>query len=294
MKKGIMIVIAGLALLPAALIALDDEKAEIRAYYDKAFSYYVAGNYAKAIEQWDMVLRADPKQATAKNMIEEARKKMAGSTASLRADFSALVERGSYSQALLKLEEMLATDSTNPYYLSAKARLTTIAAIVPSRPAAARAWNAAGNGISAWLSEKEDLQFAYDALRYALELAPTDKALPRLIAALEAENPRLKLEDTKPENTGILEHKKELALHQIYDSKFYLAVKELETVLRLDPNDITALKRAGSAYLQLKNYRAARRAWQKALQLAPNDAQLPQYLEALDKVEPAPKKKGRS
>jgi Flp pilus assembly protein TadD len=97
----------------------------------------------------------------------------------------------------------------------------------------------------------------------------------------------LKLIDTKPENAGILDHKKDLALHDIYDSKFYLAVKELEDVLRLEPEDVTALKRAGSAYLQLKDYQKARQAWQKALELSPDDAQLKEYLQALDQAAPA-------
>lgn len=258
------------------------ENSEIRGYYDKAFGYYVAGDYPRAIEHWSMVLRSDPKQTTARNMIEDARRKMAGTSADLKGALSRLLERGRYADALLKLEELLATDQTNPYYLKLQGRLRKIAALSPARPSSSKSWSAASEGISAWLGEKEDLPFAYDALRYAAELAPGEKVFGRLLAALEEEAPQLKLNDTKPENAGVLEHKKEKALHQIYDSRFYLAVKELEGVLRLEPNDVTALKRAGSAYLQLKDYRQARRAWQKALQLSPEDTQLKEYLDALE------------
>lgn len=259
------------------------ETAEIRSYYDKAFGYYVSGDYPKAIEHWSMVLRSDPKQTTARNMIEDARKKMAGSSADLKGALNRLLEKGRYADALMKLEELLATDQTNPFYIKLQGRLRKIAALSPVRPSSSKAWSAASEGISAWLGEKEDLPFAYDALRYAAELS-TDKVFGKLIAALEEEAPQLKLNDTKPENAGVLDHKKEKALHQIYDSKFYLAVKELEGVLRLEPNDITALKRAGSAYLQLKDYRQARRSWQKALQLSPEDTQLKEYLDALETV----------
>jgi len=266
--------------------AAPSENAEMKGQYDKAFGYYVAGDYPKAIEYWNMVLRADPKQTTARNMIEDARLKMSGSTAALRNSFSRLLEKGRYADALIKLEEMLGTDPTAPYYLKVQGRLRRISALAPARPSSSKAWNAASEGISAWLGEKEDLPFAYDALRYASELAPADKLLPRLTAALEEEAPQLKLNDSKPQNTGVLEHKKQLALDYIYDSKFYLAVKELEGVLRLEPGDVIALKRAGSAYLQLKDYRLARRAWQKALAISPNDEQLTEYLQALDKAAP--------
>ncbi|OGR41914.1 MAG: hypothetical protein A2X35_11435 [Elusimicrobia bacterium GWA2_61_42] len=264
---------------------------EIKEYYDKAFGLYLAGDYPKAMEYWNMVLRADPKQVTARNMIGEARQKMAGSSVNLKAAFNRLLEKGRYSDALVKLEELLSTDPTNPYYLKVQKQLHKIAGLLPRKPSAAKHWNAAADGIQAWLGEKEDLPFAYDALRYAAELAPAETTLGRLIAALEDEEPQLKLNDTKPENVGILEHKKELALHDIYDSKFYLAVKELEGVLRLEPDDVMALKRAGSAYLQLKDYRHARLAWQRALELSPDDEQLKQYLQALDEAAPKPSRK---
>ncbi len=260
------------------------ENSEIRGYYDKAFGYYVAGDYPKAIEHWSMVLRSEPKQTTARNMIEDARKKMTGTSADLKGALNKLLEKGRYADALLKIEELLATDQTNPYYIKLQGRLRKIAALSPAKPSSSKAWNAASEGISAWLGEKEDLPFAFDALRYAAELAPSDKVFGRLIITLEEEAPQLKLNDTKPDNSGVLEHKKKMALDQIYDSKFYLAVKELEGVLRLEPNDITALKRAGSAYLQLKDYRQARRSWQKALQLSPEDTQLKEYLDALEAV----------
>ena len=260
------------------------ENSEIRGYYDKAFGYYVAGDYPKAIEHWSMVLRSDPKQTTARNMIEDARKKMTGTSADLKGALNKLLEKGRYADALLMKEELLATDQTNAYYIKLQGRLRKIAALSPAKPSSSKAWNAASEGISAWLGEKEDLPFAFDALRYAAELAPSDKVFGRLIIPLEEEAPQLKLNDTKPDNSGVLEHKKKMALDQIYDSKFYLAVKELEGVLRLEPNDITALKRAGSAYLQLKDYRQARRSWQKALQLSPEDTQLKEYLDALEAV----------
>lgn len=263
------------------------QAADLRGYYDKAFSSYMAKDYPKAIEYWNMILRADPKQITAKNMIEDARLKMAGSSTNLKNDFYALVDKGRYADALVKLESLLASDPTSPLYDKLRNRLRRISALVP-RKGNSRAWNIAAAGISAWVTDKEDLSFAYDALRYAAELAPADRTIPRLVAGLEEEDAQLKLNDTKPANAAILDHKKEMALRQIYDSKFYLAAKELEEVLRLEPQDVVALKRLGSVYLQLKDYKQARRTWQKASELSPEDEQLKEYLTALDQVSPPP------
>ncbi|OGS12742.1 MAG: hypothetical protein A2285_09495 [Elusimicrobia bacterium RIFOXYA12_FULL_57_11] len=279
-----------LACVPPCAAQEAPQAAALSGYYDKAFGYYMAGDYAKAIEQWNIILRADPKQITAKNMIDEARQKMAGSSGSLKSGFYALMEKGRYSDALIKLEALLGSDPTNPDYRKLQASLRRITAVTPKKPAASRPWNAAAAGLSAWINEKADLPFAYDALRYARELAPSDKVFERLLALLEDEDSGLRLNDTKPATSGILDHKKELALRQIYDSKFYLAAKELEGVLRLEPQDIVALKRIGSVYLQLKDYRQARNAWQKAAGLSPEDEQLKEYLAALDTAAPAAKK----
>jgi tetratricopeptide (TPR) repeat protein len=300
MNTRLLLTLTALAACLAAPLRAQDAgapAADLREYYDKAFGFYMAGDYARAIENWNIVLRADPKQITAKNMIEEARQKMSASSADLKTGFYSLVQKGRYSEALVRMEAMFASDPTNPVYDKLQARLRRISAAAPRKLAGSRAWEAAGAGITAWVNEKEDLSFAYDALRYARELAPGEKMLKnlapsekifeRLISLLEDESSQLRLNDTKPAASGVLDHKKELALRHIYDSKFYLAARELEGVLRLEPDDVTALKRAGSVYLQLKDYKQARRSWTRAAELSPEDEQLKQYLQALDQASPA-------
>ena len=132
-----------------AQTAAPKENTDIKVLYDKAFSFYVTGDYPKAIEQWNLVLAADPKQTTARNMIEEARKKIAGSSVNLSNSLNSLLQKGRYADALIKLEEMLAADQTTPYYLKLQGRLGKISAMVPAKPSASKAWNAASEGISA-------------------------------------------------------------------------------------------------------------------------------------------------
>ncbi|MFA6435295.1 MAG: tetratricopeptide repeat protein [Elusimicrobiales bacterium] len=280
------------ALLPLALAqpagGQDDraaaENRELTLSYDKAFESYLAGDYQKAIEYWNQILRLDPTQVTAKNMIEEARQKLSGSAAGQKGRFYALVARGQYGEALLKITEMAAVDPANALYSKLAGRLKKVSAIAERKPSNSRPWNIAAQGIFHFVNEEENLPFAYDAFRYAAELSPKDARLARLTSMLEEESPQLKLNDTKPAQTGVLDHKKELALHYIYDSKYYLAVRELEDALKLEPEDTTSLKRLGSTYLQLKDYARAREAWEKALKLAPEDEQLKEYMKALDKI----------
>ncbi len=260
------------------------ESRQMTLAYDKAFESYLTGDYQKAIDYWNQVLRLDPNQVTAKNMIEEARQKLAGSASGQKAKLYALIARGRYAGALLKIEGMTAMDPSNPVLPKLAARLKKVSAIVERKPAKSKPWDIASYGIFNFVNEEENLPFAYDCFRYAAELKPRDPRFDKLTAMLEEEAPQVKLNDTKPAGTGVLDHKKELALHYIYDSKFYLAVRELEDTLKLEPEDTVALKRLGSTYLQLKNYAKARAAWEKVLSLAPDDGQLKEYMAALDNI----------
>ncbi len=291
MKTNILLLIAFFlipGIIPTCSLAADTkpdtENQQLTQAYDNAFENYLAGNYQKAIDFWNQILRQDPTQVTAKNMIQEARLKLSGSATKQKGKFYALVARGKYREALLKIEEMSAIDTSNPLFPKLADRLKKVTAIVDLKPSNSKPWDLAAQGIFNFVNEEENLPFSYDAFRYAAELDPAETRFAKLVAMLEEEAPSLKLNDTKPAGTGVLEHKKKLALDYIYDSKYYLAIRELESALKLEPKDITALKRLGSAYLQLKDYARAREAWEKALKLAPRDEQLKEYMSALKDI----------
>ncbi|HOI43941.1 MAG TPA: tetratricopeptide repeat protein [Elusimicrobiales bacterium] len=274
-------------LLPAAsaFAQTPPDPEQLKRYYDKAFEYYVAGDLVKSIENWNLVLRLDPDQVTAKNMIGEARRRMGEIWEKEKKAYARQLAAGRWSDALLTVEKLLATDPKNPLFLRLQERLRDILLTVRDKPSSNRAWNAAALGLVYYAGEEEDHPFAYDALRYAAELAPSDKRLTALVAAMEKLHPDYKLRDTRLPGVPILDHKRETALQYIYDAKFNLAIRELEYILMLEPEDALSLKRLGSTYLQLKDYRKARRAWQQALKASPGDEQLKEYLAALDEVE---------
>ncbi len=283
-------------LLPASSVFAQTppDPEQLKKYYDKAFEYYVAGDLVKAIENWNLVLRLDPDQVTAKNMIGEARRRMGEIWEKEKKAYARQLTAGKWGDALLTVEKLLATDPKNPLFLRLQERLRDILLAVREKPYSNRAWNAAALGLVYYAGEEEDHPFAYDALRYAAELAPSDKRLAALVSAMEKLHPDYKLRDTRLPGVPILDHKRETALQYIYDAKFNLAVRELEYILMLEPGDALSLKRLGSTYLQLKDYRKARRAWQQALKASPGDEQLGEYLAALDEIEKVPAARGQA
>ena len=131
-------------------------------------------------------------------------------------------------------------------------------------------------GLRAFLGTPADLKLAHDALRYAVELSPADARFAAFLKLFYAEHPDL--EDDVTPGMKLLEHKQMVALHQIYDAKHHQAVATLSAILALEPNDVLALKRLGSAYYSLGRKKQAHAVWSRALRLAPGDAALKKFL----------------
>ena len=135
--------------------------------------------------------------------------------------------------------------------------------------------------MAGYIAREDDLSLAYDGLRLARELDPQEPRFTRLIAVLLADNPAL-AQDALTPGMGVLEYKRFLALNYIYDGKYGQAAAVLEKVVALDPEDVTALKRLGSAYFALKDRAKARTLWQRAMALKPDDRQLKEFLSRVD------------
>ena len=179
-------------------------------------------------------------------------------------------------------EALLDQDPSDPQITSLRSRLEKVVKIAPVIAANDKASRMALRGLEGFLAIPENSQLAYNGLRYALELKPRNEAFKSLLDMLVLEHPTLTADAATPGMT-FLEYKHFVALHHIYDAKYHLAVGVLNEILALEPSDLTALKRLGSAYYSLGHMDKAADAWTQALKLAPTDAGLKTFLARVKK-----------
>lgn len=267
-----------LSLLLALPLAAQDapSKKPVDQYYQEALDYYAAGDFRRAVGKWNEVLKTDPDQKTAKSMILEARKKIAVLTRKRRERTAKLLEDGQYRLALLEIQALLDQDPGDPQVTTLLARLEQVIKLAPKLDPADKPRRVAVLGLRAFLGTPSDLKLAHDALRYAVELSPADARFAAFLKLFYAEHPEL--EDDVTPGMKLLEHKQMVALHQIYDAKHHQAVATLSAILALEPNDVLALKRLGSAYYSLGRKKQAHAVWSRALRLAPGDPALKKFL----------------
>lgn len=282
MRPVLLLLAAALPLAAAETSPPGTNAAQIKKLYDDAFRYFSASHYSRAIQEWSAVLKLDPAQKTAGQMIRAARERIDARDKAEQAKVFRHVSAGRYQKGLVELQVLLDRDPLHPLYQTLQERLQRVSEIVPAAPARDRAWKAAVTGLGGYIARKEDLQLAYNGLRYARELDGKERRFERLIELVTAARPELTAEKVTP-GMPLLEYKGIVALNQIYDGKYHLAVDVLNQILALEPNDIVSLKRLGSAYYSLGRYAQARQAWKRALQLDPRDASLKRFLAEADK-----------
>lgn len=250
----------------------------VKKYYDDALKAYAAEDYRAAIIKWNEVLREDPEQKTAPEMILQARAKIAVLTRQRRRKAFDLISAGRYRDALQEIQSLLDQDPGDPQLEALRGRLEGVIRLSPSLAPADKAARAAVLGLKGYLVLPQDLRLAHNGLRYACELASDHRYDPYL-ALLLADSPELAREDAVTPGMRLLQYKHVAALNFIYDAKYTQAVSTLEEILALEPLDLLALKRLGSAYYALGSMEQAEKVWAAALARAPDDATLRHYLE---------------
>ncbi len=264
--------------LPAPAHAVDaSQTAAIQEYYKDALRLYSEGDYRRAVAKWTEILKVDPDQKSAQEMIVKARELIEAATAERHKRIRQRITEGRYNDARLELQALLDQDPNEPVHLETQRRLAQIIDIVGERAGTGKAWRMAALGLSGYLGSPERPHLAFDALRYAKELDPAEPKFSALLDLLLTAHPAFS-EERITSGMKLLEYKHFMALHNIYGGNYPGAVTLLEEILALEPNDLTALKRLGTAFYSLKEWDKARSAWRRAQAMAPKDPMLKKFI----------------
>lgn len=281
--KRIYLLLIALLFLPLAaetktVEELRQESRMLGEYYKMAMDSFYSGDYTAAIRQWEEILKIDPQQAQASQLIEFARQKMVEKVKPLSTEIEALVQSGRYAEALVKNTERLALDSAHSSWKKLNAKLDKVSKIFPQNMDKAKPFVMARKGTYAYLSDKEDQRLALNACRYAWQLKSDDTRLKELKEYMETEYSQLAQAERLISGSDVVEQKLQAVLSDIYDGKYDRAILECNDVLAIEPSNMLALKRGGSAYYASGNKKAAKEMWQRAAKVNPKDAEIKKFL----------------
>lgn len=252
-------------------------------YYKAAMESFYQGDYTIAIKQWEEILKIDPQQSQAQKLIEFARQKMADKLKPMSGEIDSLMQQGRYADAFAKNQERLAMDSSNEQWKRLGSKLEKVSKVYPANTDTDKPSVLARRGIYAYLCEPDDPRFSLNACRYAWQLKPDNPRFKGLKDLMEEEYQGLAQSERIISGSNLVEQKLQAMLSNIYDGKYDRAILDSNDILALEPNNVVAMKRAGSAYYASGNKKHAMEMWQRAARIAPNDPELKKFLKAKTK-----------
>ncbi|OGS24995.1 MAG: hypothetical protein A2297_05810 [Elusimicrobia bacterium RIFOXYB2_FULL_48_7] len=250
----------------------------IKAYYDTAIRCYQAGDFDKAVSYWEQIMQLDPTQLQPPKLIAVAKDKIREKYSKALKNVEALYAVGKYTQALAEMNTALLAAPNSEALMTFNDQLGKVHKALGDETSQTRIGQYIRAAVNEYLKPTPKLRSAIHGIIYAGQLQPGNGRIKKFIEVLtEAYPSQVKAVEIVPGMT-LVEQKLVASLNYIYDAKYDRAILECNDILELEPNNVMALKRQGSAYYALKKTERAKQIWREALKLNPKDAELQSFL----------------
>lgn len=185
------------------------------------------------------------------------------------------IRRGAYAEALeifKKADYLLISD---PEVKDMLAKMVTLKAIIPEAPNSDERDDLVRKSINRYTDKNTD---AVLYITYARQRWPKDPAVARLYGVISREFPETAAGLRILPGITVIDQLLQDALDFIRNGRFIQAISTLQRVLQLEPDNIPALTRMGSAYWAMEKKTIARKNWQRVLELDPENREVIQFL----------------
>jgi tetratricopeptide (TPR) repeat protein len=246
--------------------------------YDQADAYLKEKQYDRAIEAWKKILDIDDSQEAASRYIASAIREKMGS---LYVDAKQAYERGDYSASRDYYNRILADNPTDLDVKTMIARLDDVIKVSPRIDEKSQAGDMMRKAIALYIAVDGNRKASMAGAWYAAQLHQSSltTAIKDFLERKYASN--LSTMEGPVGDMNIIDQYLFAALNHIYDGRYDLSIQECTIITELQPENILAWKRLGSAYYAIGKKDKARETWEKALKVSPDDAELKQFIRQL-------------
>lgn len=251
----------------------------IKEFYDKAEIFMKEKKYDMAIETWNEILKLDEKQEAASRYVASARRKKLDS---MYEEGKQMYIEGDYVTSRSIYGRIFNENPTDSDLKKIIARLDETIRIVQKVGMEGKEFDMIRKALSHYISPTGNSKTAIAATWYAMQLSPKNDLAIVLRNFFEKKFPSVIVTMEPPvRDMDIIDQYLFAALNHIYEGRYDLAIQECTIVLDLQPDNVLAYKRLGSAYFAIENREKAREAWEEALSLSPDDKELKTFIKNL-------------
>jgi tetratricopeptide (TPR) repeat protein len=251
----------------------------IKEYYDKAELFMIDKKYDLAIETWNSILELDEKQEAASRYIAAARRKQLDS---MYEEGRQLYIQGDYVSSRSIYSRIFNENPTDIDLKKIISRLDKTIRIVQKVSMEGKEFDMIRKALSHYISPDGNIKIAIAASWYAMQISPKNDLAIVLRNFFETKFTSVVVTMEPPvRDMDIIDQYLFAALNHIYEGRYDLAIQECKIVLDLQPENVLAYKRLGSAYFAIGSKDKAREAWEHALSLSPDDKELKKFIKDL-------------
>jgi tetratricopeptide (TPR) repeat protein len=248
----------------------------VKRLYEKADEYLAQGEYESAITQWEKVLDIDPNQEVASRQIAAVQKKKLEQMYIGSAD---LYEKGDYTASRDSYTRLFAENPTDQTIKRTIDRLNDVINIVPKISESGKVHYLLRKSLSHYINAEGDSRISVASAWYAVQLDPENALALAIRDFIEGQNiATIRAMETPVQDMNLVDQYLFTSLNNIYEGRYDRAIQETSLILELEPDNVLAYKRLGSAYYAMGRTNQARTAWQQALKLSPNDSELKEFI----------------
>jgi len=244
-------------------------------HYDQAEAYMKEKQYDLAITEWKKILEIDETQEAASRYIATAvREKMSG----LYAEAKQAYERGDYVLSRDLYNKIYSDNPTDIDVKTMLARLDDIIKVALRIDEKSEAGDMLRKAFAHYIAVDGNRKASMAGAWYAFQLNPSQLTIA-VKSFLELKYVSILSSMEAPVgDMNIIDQYLFAALNHIYEGRYDLSIQESTIVIDLQPKNVLAWKRLGSAYYAIGKKDKARETWEQALKIAPDDTELKQFI----------------
>jgi len=243
--------------------------------YDQADASMKAKQYDQAIEAWRKILDIDETQEAASRYIATAVKEK---MSTIYVDAKQAYEHGDYITSRDYYNKILADNPTDLDVKTIISRLDDVIKVTLRIEEQGQAGDMMRTAFAHYIAPDGNRKASMAGAWYAFQLNPSSLTIA-VKGFLETKYVSiLSTMEAPVGDMNILDQYLFAGLNHIYEGRYDLAIQECTIVIDLQPKNILAWKRLGSAYYAIGKKDKAKETWEKALKIAPDDAELKQFI----------------
>ncbi|MFH1957928.1 MAG: tetratricopeptide repeat protein [bacterium] len=248
---------------------------EVERYLEKAREAFAKEDWLTALSYGKKVLEFEPKNEEANEILSKSVSELRELSKPFVTEGFYFIEKGKFDIAGEKFDTALEINPEDDGIKQICLKIKKITMLIPQAAKKDKVSRLLRTAVKAYI--EDDITLALNSAVYVSQIDFTGVG-SKFLDLMKSEYPSQYQQIAIVAGMNLVEQKLYASLKNIYNARYDLAIMDCDDVLKLEPENVLAMTRLGSAYYALGNKAKAVNVWRKALEYEPNNKDILDFL----------------